>query len=162
MIFASVGSMMPFDRLTEAVDQWASRNSETDIFLQIGRGKYEPTHCEWSRLLTHPVYMQKLQECTLFVAHVGMGSILQALQLGKPMLLMPRRADLQEHTTDHQLDTASKFNNIPGLVIVPDVKTLHVEMDRLSREQVSGPEGISQFAPASTLDTIRQTLGELA
>ena len=38
-----------------------------------------------------------------------MGSIITALELGKRIIVMPRRADLGEHRSDHQVATAKRF-----------------------------------------------------
>ena len=158
MIFASVGSMLPFDRFVTAVDRWAGANPGCEVFLQIGDGQYEPVNCPWARIVTHSEYQRRLAECTLFVAHVGMGSILQALEIGKQMLLMPRHAALREHTTDHQLHTATKFRDTPGLLIVDDVDTLGREMTRLVETPMQGSAGISPFAPPAMIDRIRSFL----
>jgi UDP-N-acetylglucosamine transferase subunit ALG13 len=147
MIFASIGSMLPFDRFTRGVDEWAAANPHTPVFLQIGEGEYEPRHCEWARIVPHSEYQRRLNQCSLFVAHVGMGSILQALEIGKQTLLMPRRAALREHTTDHQLHTAAKFRGVQGLRIVDDVADLQREISRLVNEPMSGSEGIPSTAP---------------
>lgn len=147
MIFASVGSMLPFDRLVKAVDEWAAIHPDTPVFIQIGEGEYEPKHAPWSRIVPHAEYRQKLIDCSLFVAHVGMGSILQALELRKQMLLLPRRADWREHTTDHQLHTAARFDGTKGLEIVEDVAALQAGMDYLLANPMEASEGIASFAP---------------
>jgi len=147
MIFASIGSMLPFDRLTKGVDEWAAANPHTSVFLQIGEGEYEPRHCEWARIVPHIEYQRRLNQCSLFVAHVGMGSILQALEIGKHTLMMPRRAALREHTTDHQLQTAAKFRGVQGLRIVDEVADLQREISRLVHEPMSGSDGIPSTAP---------------
>jgi UDP-N-acetylglucosamine transferase subunit ALG13 len=149
MIFASVGSMLPFDRFVQGVDEWAAANRDVPVFLQIGNGAYEPRHAEWARIVPHADYSRRLRDCTLFVAHVGMGSILQALEIGKQMLLMPRQASLREHTTEHQLHTAEKFRDTPGLLIVDDVPALGREMRRLVDRPMTGASGIEPFAPAA-------------
>jgi len=105
MIFASVGNMLPFDRLVRAVDEWAAENPNTEVIIQIGNGVYEPRYAQWLRLLPHNAYLARLHECDLFVAHVGMGSILQALVARKQALLLPTHASLGEHTTEHQSET---------------------------------------------------------
>lgn len=160
MIFASVGSMLPFDRLTRGVDEWAAANPGVPVFLQIGEGEYEPRHCEWARIVPHSDYQRRLAGCTLFVAHVGMGSILQGLEIGKQMLLLPRQAGLREHTTDHQLHTAAKFKDTPGLLIVDDVKALQREMGRLVRNPMAGSQGIANAAPAEFTQKIHAFLAE--
>lgn len=154
MIFASVGSMLPFDRFVQGIDEWALANPDVPVFLQIGEGAYEPRHAEWARIVAHADYARRLRECTLFVAHVGMGSILQALEVGKQMLLMPRQASLREHTTEHQLHTADKFRHTPGLLIVDDVPTLQREMRRLVDTPMSGSAGIDRFAPSAFTDKV--------
>lgn len=158
VIFASVGSMLPFDRFVEGVDAWAGDNPDTPVFLQIGGGAYEPLNCPWARIVAHRDYGERLAGCTLFVAHVGMGSILQALEIGKPMLLLPRHASLREHTTDHQLHTTAKFRDTPGLRIVDDVPAMQAEMTRLVRHPMQGSVGIPRFASAAMTDRVRDFL----
>lgn len=158
MIFASVGSMLPFDRLTRGVDAWAAANPDIPVFLQIGEGEYEPSHCEWARIVPHSDYQRRLADCSLFVAHVGMGSILQGLEIGKQMLLLPRQASLREHTTDHQLHTAAKFRDRPGILIVDDVEALQREMGRLARNPTEGSAGIANSAPVDFTRRLRDFL----
>lgn len=146
MIFASVGSMLPFDRLTKAVDDWALANPGEEVFIQIGEGAYEPRYAPWVRIMPHAEYKRRLETCDLFVAHVGMGSILQGLELKKQMLLLPRLAAQKEHTTDHQLHTADRFRETPGLKIVDDVATLRAEMTRLLRDPMQASQGIAPHA----------------
>jgi len=141
--------MLPFDRLVRGVDDWAAANPDQAVFIQIGGGEYTPRHAEWARIVSHQEYERRLVECGLFVAHVGMGSILQALEARKQMLLMPRHATLREHTTDHQLHTADRFRDTPGLLIVDEVPALQREISRLVAEPMSGSAGIPRYAPAS-------------
>lgn len=158
MIFASVGSMLPFDRFVQGVDEWAAANPAEPVYIQIGEGSYEPRHAPWTRIMPHAEYRQRLADCALFVAHVGMGSILQALELKKQMLLLPRRADWKEHTTDHQLHTAARFKDIQGLKIVDDVPTMQAEMTRLLAEPMTASAGIPLFAPEAFTNQIKRYL----
>lgn len=154
MIFASVGSMLPFDRLVMAVDAWAAANPSEEVFLQIGRGEYEPKHAPFVRMMPHTEYRRRLDDCDLFVAHVGMGSILQSLETRKQLLMLPRLAALKEHTTDHQLHTAARFRDVEGLLIVDDVAELQAAMTRLLREPLASSEGISRFATQPLIDNV--------
>lgn len=154
VIFASVGSMLPFDRFVQGVDDWAGANPEVPVFIQIGEGKYEPKNAPWARIVAHDEYQRRLDECTLFVAHVGMGSIMQALEKRKQMLLVPRYADRGEHTTDHQLHTADKFRDTQGLLIVDEVEDMHREMSRLLDNPLESSTGIPQFASTEMTDKV--------
>lgn len=158
MIFASVGSMLPFDRLVKAVDEWAAANPAEKVFLQIGRGEYEPRHAPFTRMMPHTEYRQRLEDCDLFVAHVGMGSILQSLELRKQLLMLPRLAALREHTTDHQLHTAAHFRGFEGLLIVDDAVALKAAMTRLLREPLAASAGISRYAPQPMIDKVAEYL----
>lgn len=151
VIFASVGSMLQFDRLVRAVDAWAGENPAEAVFIQIGDGSYEPQHAAWTRVMPMTDYRARLRSCALFVAHVGMGSILQAMEERKQMLLLPRLHALGEHTTDHQLHTAARFKNTKGICIVDDVPALHREMTGLLRNPLESGEAISDRASPALL-----------
>jgi UDP-N-acetylglucosamine transferase subunit ALG13 len=141
VIFASIGSMLPFDRFVRAVDEWARDNPGEDVFIQIGAGEYEPVHAPFARMVPLADYRRRLQECDLFVAHVGMGSILQALEAQAQMLLLPRDIALGEHTTDHQVHTARRFKGRQGIQIVDTTEALRDEMTRLLREPMKVEAG---------------------
>jgi UDP-N-acetylglucosamine transferase subunit ALG13 len=158
MIFASVGSMLPFDRFVKAVDDWALANPGEEVFIQIGEGEYEPRHAPWVRIMPHGEYKRRLETCDLFVAHVGMGSILQGLELKKQMLLLPRLAAQKEHTTDHQLHTADRFRATPGLKIVDDVATLQAEMTRLLKTPMKASDGIPPHAQPALIAQVASFL----
>ena len=65
------------------------------------------------------------------VAHAGIGTILGALELGKPTVVMPRRAALGEHRNDHQLATARRFSG-PGIAVALDEHELAAELGRMA------------------------------
>lgn len=134
MIFASVGSFMPFERFVRAIDEWAGDNPAEDVFIQSGSGSYRPKHAAFTQMVSGPEYRSRLEACDLFVAHVGMGSILQALEVQKQMLLLPRDASLGEHTTDHQVHTAKRFAGRQGMQIVHSTDALKVGMTQLLKE----------------------------
>ena len=146
VIFASVGSMLPFERLVRAVDEWARDNPAEPVHLQIGGTDYEPRYASFERMMPMTEYRDRLQACDLFVAHVGMGSILQALQLRKQMLLLPRLRVLGEHTTDHQLHTAARLGTLKGMRIVDDVDALRRGMSELLAAPLACGDAISDEA----------------
>jgi UDP-N-acetylglucosamine transferase subunit ALG13 len=138
--------MLPFDRLIRAVDDWARDNPSVPVFIQIGEGDYEPRHAPFVRIMPMAEYRERVRRCDLFVAHVGMGSILQALEERKQLLMMPRRHDLGEHTTAHQLHTAERFRERKGLMIVDDGAQLKQQMTHLLAEPLPTGEAISDQA----------------
>ena len=114
MIFVTIGSMFPFDRMIRAMDAWAAAQEE-EILAQIGAGAFEPRHMAWVRRLERPDYAAAIARARLVVAHAGVGSIVAAGEQGKPIVVLPRRAALGEHTSDHQVETASWLRGKPGV-----------------------------------------------
>ena len=129
MIFVTVGTQLPFDRLVRAVDEWVAANSAIEAFAQIGAGTYRPRHMAWEHRLAAADFREKLRAVRLVVSHAGVGSLLLALEAQKPMLIMPRRAALQEHRDDHQLATAKWLQGRPGITVVEDAAALHAALD---------------------------------
>ena len=119
MIFVTVGAQMPFDRLVGWVDDWAVGRERDDVVAQIGPSEYAPRRLRVIPFMTPPEFRARLEEADVVVAHAGMGSILNALELGKPILVVPRHGDAGETRNDHQIATASRLE-AEGLVRVAD------------------------------------------
>ena len=106
MIFVTIGSMFPFERMIRAMDAWAATDGRgEEILAQIGAGDYEPRHMTWVRKLDRRTYAETIRRSRLVVAHAGVGSIVTAGELRRPIVVLPRRAHLGEHTSDHQVET---------------------------------------------------------
>jgi UDP-N-acetylglucosamine transferase subunit ALG13 len=84
-----------------------------------------------------------------------MGSILQGLEERKQMILLPRHRDLGEHTTDHQLHTASRFAGMPGLQIVDDVPSLQAAISASVAAPMQTEKALSPFASQELLNNVR-------
>lgn len=124
MIFATVGTQLPFDRLIRALDTWALANDDVEVYAQIGRGHYEPEHIGWIRDMDPQAFRSRVANCDTIVAHAGMGSIISGIELGKRVIVMPRRAALGEHRNEHQLATVARLEHLNGFEVVHDAETL--------------------------------------
>jgi UDP-N-acetylglucosamine transferase subunit ALG13 len=89
----------------------------------------------------------------LIVAHAGMGTIITALELGKPILVMPRREYLHETRNDHQVATVNQFARREGIIVAMDEKELFSKLDQA--EVFSASTRISREASAELISTIR-------
>jgi UDP-N-acetylglucosamine transferase subunit ALG13 len=139
MIFATVGTQLPFDRLIRALDGWARENGRVEMFAQIGRGSYEPCHLAWARDLHPGEFRDRLEACDAVVAHAGMGTIISGIELGKRVIVMPRRAALGEHRNEHQLATVARLGHLQGLEVVHEPEDLAAALAGGSR----GAEGVA-------------------
>ena len=70
------------------------------------------------------------------ISHAGMGSIITALELGKRIIVMPRRANLGEHRNDHQLATAKRLSEQGRIMVAFTEQEL---VDKLDQLQVFDP-----------------------
>ncbi|KAJ54604.1 hypothetical protein ACMU_18025 [Actibacterium mucosum KCTC 23349] len=117
MIFLTLGTQLPFDRLVQALDDVAKDLNET-IYGQIGHGTYKPANFEADALLTPTEFSKRFEEARVIVGHAGIGTILSGIQAQKPLVLMARQAKHGEHRNDHQLATVSQVRKIDGVYIV--------------------------------------------
>lgn len=132
MIFVTVGFQMPFDRLVQAVDAWAGATGRRDVFAQTGDGTYQARHIEAMPWLEPPAFRERLEQADAIVAHAGMGTILSALELGKPLLVLPRRAHLAETRNDHQVATAHALAARGWLLVAEDESELPARLAELA------------------------------
>ena len=153
-IFVTVGAQIPFDRLIIAVDGWAAaRKTEHSFFSQVGEQGYRPAHMDFTELLEPPAFKQRVLWADVLVAHAGMGSILSALQYGKPILVMPRLGRLKETRNDHQVATAERFLEMGKVSVAMDEREIPAKLDSLS--SLSRAEKISDCASGELLSAIR-------
>jgi UDP-N-acetylglucosamine transferase subunit ALG13 len=131
VIFVTVGTQLGFDRLIAAVDEWVAAAPGRQAFAQIGPGEYLPRNMDYARFID-PVECRERMECAdAIVAHAGMGTILGALELGRPILVMPRKAALGEHRNDHQLATARRLSELQRINVAADEQALASALDGL-------------------------------
>lgn len=117
-VFVTVGSMLPFDRLVQAMDDWAKEHPEISVAAQIGKSKLRPANMEWFPIVDSSVYLDHFLSSDVIVAHAGMGTFITALEHQKPLVMLPRRVELLECTSNHQLATANWLKHCAGVEIV--------------------------------------------
>lgn len=152
MIFVTVGAQMGFDRLIRAVDEWSEAHPDAAVFAQIGPGEYVPQHIEWTRFLEPAEFRERIESATAIVGHAGMGTIITALQHGKPVLIMPRKGELQETRNDHQIATAERFGSKAGIEVAMDESVIAEKLDTISA--IGNPERVGSDASERLIKTI--------
>ena len=113
MIFLTVGTLFPFDRLLQTVDELVGQGRiGAEIFAQIGQGGYCPQHFESVATLDKNKFDECFEKAEAIISHAGMGTIIMALQLNKPILVVPRLKKFHEAVNDHQFATAKRFEQL--------------------------------------------------
>ncbi len=138
MIFLTVGTLFPFDRLVSAVDDAVASGKITEeVFAQIAEGAKPPKHIEYVETIDKDAFDRVIFDCSCMISHAGMGSIQAALNWKKPLLVMPRLHKYGEHINDHQVATAVKFEELGHVLAV-------YEEDKISQRL----QDIKTFVPA--------------
>ncbi len=153
MIFVTVGSQLPFDRLVRAMDSWSAAHPDEEIFAQIGAGGYLPENFPCERALKPDAFREKCAQASLIVSHAGIGNVLMSLELQKPLVLLPRRASLGEHRNDHQMATAHWLKEKRGIFIAFDEQELGAVIDAARKASVAGD--FSPYASPELLEAVK-------
>ncbi len=131
MIFVTVGSRLPFDRLITTIDRWAESTGRSDVLAQIGDSEYQAKHIKTTPVMTPAEFRKNCEEASVIVAHAGMGTILTALEFRKPVVVMPRLGALHETRNDHQVDTAAKLEALGYVHVASDEAALRQILDKV-------------------------------
>lgn len=153
MIFVTVGTQLPFDRLVLAVDRWAGAHPELEFFAQVCEGATPPQHMQHKPFLGADEVDQLVRKAELIVSHAGMGSVLTALQFEKPILILPRKSDLGEHRSDHQVSTAKWLATRPGVKVAWHEDEVGTLLE--ARQQLTAGPGIGAHASAQLIAKLR-------
>jgi len=153
VIFVTVGGQLPFDRLIRGVDRWAGEEGRNDIFAQIGRSAFRPRHIRYTHFLAPPDFRRRLDEAEYVISHAGIGTMLTALERGKPLLVVPRQARFGESVNEHQVATAGHFAAQGKLVLALSEEEVSERFEALKTLPIV--PRIPPHAPESLLSRIR-------
>lgn len=114
MIFVTVGMhSQSFDRLIKKMDEIAGKIDE-EVIIQTGSSKYKPKNAKYFDFTDNFENIIELNsKARIVVCHGGAGTIITALDAGKPVIAVPRLKKYGEHINDHQLELvdALSYNN---------------------------------------------------
>lgn len=158
MIFLTTGHQTPFDRLVRIVDDWADEHPEVICFAQIGSGSAVPMNMKWCRWLDPEEHRSAMASADLIVAHAGTGTILQALELGKPILVLARRSNLAETRNDHQIATVRELSGKRGVFGAVEEEDFLRLLN--GYEHLSGVDRLGRNASSELLQRIRGFIGQ--
>lgn len=158
MIFVTVGTDLPFDRMMKVVDRWAGESGRKDIFAQIGEGGWEPRHVPFVNFLEPVEFKTRFAQASLIIGHAGMGTILSALLHGKPILVMPKLARLGEHRNEHQTATAKRMMALGNVNVAFDEEEMLQKLGVV--DTLQGRNAIAPHAAGSLIEGLRNFIFE--
>ncbi len=149
MIFLTVGTQFPFDRLVQAIDRIIGEGliSET-VFGQIGRSACRPRNFDAVERMEKEKFGNHLSQASGIIGHAGMGTISMALDNRKPLLAMPRLKKYGEVVNDHQLGIAERFSELGHILAAYGVEDLpdgiHKLKNFVPKERSADPQAVAE------------------
>ena len=135
MIFVTVGQARDFSRLVKKIDEIGERIKE-EIIIQQGQTKYVPKNCKHFEFVSRDDFLKYVKKSRIIITHAGVGSIITALNCGKPTIVVPRRKKYNEHRNDHQMDIAREFNRTGRVSVCYDVNNLEKRIRKIKKQGV--------------------------
>lgn len=139
MIFATVGTQLPFPRLILALDRIAATH-DLEIFAQTADPRCACTHMATAPQLDPESFDEHARSAAILVGHAGIGTVLSAKKLRKPLIILPRKASLNEHRNDHQIATARSLEGVKGVHVAWDEADLEALLV-FGRLEAAAPDG---------------------
>lgn len=132
MIFLTVGTWrVGYNRLIKAVDELVSHGVITEeVIAQIGYSSYKPKQMETIEFCPPNEFRELICKARLVISHAGMGTIIEAVHLNKPLIAVPRRRLLGEVGNDHQLNTARHLESEGKILVAYDVSELPAKIEQ--------------------------------
>ena len=135
MIFVTVGTHdQQFNRLVKCVDELKGKGIiEDELIIQNGYSDYKILNCEHRQFYSFSEIMELYEKARIIVTHGGPSSFIQALQIGKIPIVVPRQKKYGEHVNCHQLEfgraVSERYNNIILIEDTDDLKDAILNYD---------------------------------
>lgn len=144
MILCLVGTNpYSFERLVKEVDKIADKYK---IFIQIGNTKYIPKNCEFIDFEENSKLQEKIKNADLIITQGGYGSMMDAIQLHKKIIAVPRKIDLNE-SLDDQTELIEYFESKNYVLSCYDI----AELEGLVKVCLSGEIKFKKYVPESVV-----------
>lgn len=151
MIFVTIGTQAPFDRLIEAIDRLAPSLGELVVAQTLG-GSYQPRNIDLVDFISPDRFSEYVNNASLIIAHAGMGTIISTIMAGKTLVVVPRKASLGEHRNEHQMATAKRLESMGYVNVAYETGELEDMLKR--RETLKRPPVLGDKASDTLIASI--------
>jgi UDP-N-acetylglucosamine transferase subunit ALG13 len=155
LLFATVGAILPFDRLVRTVAELKVRGDiPEEVVIQTGRGGFVPAGIETIETLPFDEIQSMLQDADIVVCHGGTGSLITALRQGCRVIAVPRLVEKGEAYDNHQAQITQAFAD-RGLIGVANTVD---EMAAALKAVRSRPPVLATSDPAELIEYLNDLL----
>jgi UDP-N-acetylglucosamine transferase subunit ALG13 len=126
VILVSLGTHeRQFLRLAKEIEKLIAEGKiNEEVIVQTGYTKYQIKGARCYDFIEFEKMQEYLSDCRILVTHSGVGSIMSGLEHGKPVVAVPRRQQLNEHSDDHQMQITQKMAEKGAIIPVYDIGQL--------------------------------------
>jgi len=121
MIFVTIGTCEPFDRLLASLD---AIELDEEIVAQTGLSATKPRGIRCVDFLPYDNLVDFVRNARIVVTHAGVGSILTGLANGKRPVVVARSREHGDAVDDHQLELARRLEAEGMVLFVEDPSAL--------------------------------------
>jgi UDP-N-acetylglucosamine transferase subunit ALG13 len=115
-----------FNRIFELIDQAIEAGIIKDnVVAQSGYTDYQPRHFDIVPFFTQDQMDDYICKSRCIICHAGVGTITNCLELGKPVIVIPRRKELGEHVDNHQLEISKVFRDNGYVAVAENTEDLN-------------------------------------
>ena len=133
MIFVTTGTdPRGFERLVRRMDEIAGRIDE-EVIMQIGGTEYAPRNAVHFGYTTQERIRDLCRAANVVVTLAGVGTILDALQQGTPVVVVPRLRQYGEVIDDHQVGLTRELEKAGKITAVYNLEGLEKAVARVDR-----------------------------
>lgn len=158
MIFVTIGTQGPFDRLIRAVDRAAKFYNDPIVAQISDGGSYVPSNMQTSAFMPYTEFHENFSKARLVISHAGMGTIINALVENKPILILPRLAKYKEQRNDHQWDTAKALEKLRYVHTAFDEDELYEKLKLFATTGITPLHRIDKFSGSDLVSSLRDDL----
>lgn len=137
MVFVTVGTQdKQFKRLLEEVERLIKNGKITDtVVAQIGNTKFKTDlDSKFMHLIEFTTQREMealIQNAEFIITHGGVATIIEALNINKKVIAVPRLKKYKEHVNDHQLQIVENFNDSGYIIGTKGVEDLEKALERV-------------------------------
>ena len=131
----TVGTLLPFDRLVNAVAALKAPLRPGCIVAQVGKGGAVPEGMEVHESIGFEELGELLERTNVVFCHGGSGSLVTALRAGCRVVAMPRRKDLGENHDDHQREIVAALAARGLIEVAEEAADLESALERALAKQ---------------------------
>jgi UDP-N-acetylglucosamine transferase subunit ALG13 len=132
LIFLTVGTWRTgYNRLVKAVDELLGAGViAEELIAQTGYSSYKPKNMEVIEFCSPAEFRNLISKTNLVISHAGVGTIIETVQQGKPLIAVPRQSLLGEVDNDHQFATAKQLEAEGKILVAYEVSELPIKLEQ--------------------------------